>query len=60
MLLANTFSDAIGTGFGWMIVVVTLVIICAKKFAGANPDVADAAKKAAADKALQLIKRIFK
>jgi hypothetical protein len=60
MLLANAFEQAVGTGFGWMIVFVAVVIICAKKFANANPEVKDAAKKAAAAKAIQLIGRLFK
>ena len=37
-----------------------LAILLAKKFANANPEVKDAAKKAASDKAIQLIARLFK
>ena len=60
MLFANAFSDALGTGFGFMAVLLAVVIICAKKFANANPEVKDAAKKAAASKAIQVIGRLFK
>jgi hypothetical protein len=60
MLFANGFSDAMGTGFGYTVVFLAVVVICAKKFANANPEVKDAAKKAAASKAIQLIGRLFK
>jgi len=43
-----------------MILFVAVVITLAKKFASSNPNVADAAKKAAANKAIQLIGRFFK
>lgn len=60
MLFANWFAQQMGQGFMMMILFVAVVITLAKKFASSNPNVADAAKKAAANKAIQLIGRFFK
>ena len=60
MLFANTFHEVIGTGALYSAMFIALIIICTKKFFGANPEVKDAAKKAAAAKAIQLISRLFK
>jgi hypothetical protein len=60
MLFANWFADQIGKGFGYTVIFLAVVIMCARKFGEANPEVKDAAKKAAASKAIQLIGRFFK
>jgi hypothetical protein len=59
-LFGNWFADQIGHGFMMMILFVAVVITLAKKFANANSEVKDAARKAAASKAIQLISRFFK
>ena len=56
MLLAYSSGDFVG----YTVLFLAAVIICAKKFAAANPEVKDAANKAAAAKAVQLIGRLFK
>jgi len=60
MLFANWFAQQMGQGIGWMVLFLAVVIMCARKFANANPEVGDAAKKAAANKAIQIISRFFK
>lgn len=60
MLLANWFVETIGQGVGTVAAVLFVVILCAKKFANGNPEVKDAAKKAASAKAIQLIARLLK
>ena len=59
-MFANAFSDALGTGLAWTVIFLAVVMYCVKKFGDANPEVKDAAKKAAAAKALQRIARLFK
>ncbi len=56
MLLAYSMSDFVG----YTVLFLAVLIMCAKKFANANPEVKDTAKKAAAAKAIQLIGRLFK
>lgn len=62
MLFASAFWDAfgnaVGTGLGYGVIGFVAVFICWQKLA--SPEVKDAARKAAADKALQLIKRFAK
>ncbi len=60
MLLANWFADQIGTGAGWLMLFIGVVLYYAKKFGNANPEVKEAAKKAAASKAISLIGRLLK
>ncbi len=60
MLFANWFIDQIVLGFAWMVLFLAVLIMCARKFANANPEIKDAAKKAAAAKATQLIDRFLK
>jgi hypothetical protein len=60
MLFANWFAQQMGQGIGWMVLFLAVVIMLARKFGEANPDVGNAAKKAAANKAIQLIARFFK
>jgi hypothetical protein len=60
MLLASWFVETVGQGFGTFGAVLCVLILCAKKFANGNPEVKDAAKKAAAAKAIQMIARLFK
>ena len=54
------FAYSMGDFVGYTIVFLAVVVIYAKKFAKDNPEVKDAAKKAAASKAIQLIGRFFK
>lgn len=62
MLFASAFSDAlehaIGTALGYGVIGFVAAFICWQKLA--NPTVKDAARRMAADKALQLIKRFSK
>ena len=60
MLLASWFVETVGQGSATLVFMFIVAILLAKKFANANPEVKDAAKKAASDKAIQLIARIFK
>jgi hypothetical protein len=60
MLFANSVYDAASYGCGWMVFFIAMAMILSKKFFNANPDVKDAAKKAAAAKAIQIIGRFFK
>ena len=60
MLFATWFADRMGQGLMMMILFVAVVSMLARKFANANPEVGDAAKKAAANKAIQIISRFFK
>jgi hypothetical protein len=60
VLFANWFYDQTGQLLGYMVVFLAVVHMCAKKFANDNPEVKDAAKKAAATKAIQVIGRLFK
>jgi len=60
MLLASWLGDQFGMGTLWMMIVIAVAIQMAKKFGSANPEVKDAAKKAASAKAIQLIGRLFK
>ena len=56
MLLAYSMGDFLG----YTVLFLAVLIMCARKFGNANPEVTDAAKKAAAAKALQMIGRLFK
>jgi hypothetical protein len=56
MLLAYSMGDFLG----YTVLFLAVLIMCAKKLAKDNPEVNDAAKKAAAAKALQMIGRFFK
>jgi hypothetical protein len=49
-----------GDFLGYTVLFLAVLIMCAKKLAKDNPEVNDAAKKAAAAKALQMIGRFFK
>jgi hypothetical protein len=60
MLLASWLGDQFGNGIVMMIIFVAIAIQLGKKFGNANPEVKEAAKKAAAAKAIQLIGRLFK
>ena len=54
------FAYSMGDFVGYSVLFLAVLMMCAKKFANSNPEVKDAAKKAAAAKALQLISRFFK
>ena len=56
MLFAYSMNDFVG----YTVLFLAVVIYCTKKFASSNPEVGEAAKKAAASKAIQLIGRFFK
>ena len=60
MLLANAFEQAVGNFFAWTILLIVIANLLAKKFFAANPEVKDAAQKAATSKMLQLIGRFLK
>jgi len=63
MLLANFVRDQaneLGTFLCLMAVGLAIAIHYGKKYGDANPNVKDAAKKAAASSAIELIGRIFK
>jgi hypothetical protein len=60
MLLASWVVDQLGLGLMWAVLFFVVAIHYAKKFGNANPEVKDAAKKAAASKAIHLIAWIFK
>ena len=63
MLLASFLGDQaneLGTFVCWMAVGLAIAIHYGKKYGNANPDVKDAAKKAAASSAIKLIARFFK
>lgn len=60
MLLANVFEQSVGNFFAWTILLLVIANLFAKKLFAANPEVTDAAKKAATAKMLQLIGRFFK
>jgi hypothetical protein len=60
MLIATAFSDALGTGICVMMMLLVLASYYWRKFCDANPEVEEAAKKALATKAMQLINRWFK
>jgi hypothetical protein len=54
------FAYSMGDFVGYSVLFLAVLMICAKKLAKDNPEVKDAAKKAATAKALQLISRLFK
>jgi hypothetical protein len=54
------FAYSMGDFVGYTVLFLAVLMMCAKKFANSNPEVKDAAKKAAATKAIQLIARFFK
>ena len=54
------FAYSMGDFVGYTVLFLAVVIMLARKFGEANPEVGNAAKKAAANKALQLIARFFK
>ena len=56
MLFAYSMNDFVG----YTVLFLVAAIYIGKKFASSNSDVANAAKKAAANKAIQLIGRFFK
>ena len=60
MLLANFFADQFAAGLGWMMLFIGAGVYVAKKIGKAHPGVADAAKKAATSKAIDLIFRLLK
>jgi hypothetical protein len=60
ILLATSFSDEFGSMIIVLIVVLAMAMHYGKKYGDANPDVKDAAKKATASTAIELIGRIFK
>ena len=59
MLFAD-FSAVIGQAFFCLALFLAVVIYFARKFGEANPEVKEAANRAMAAKALQLINRLFK
>jgi hypothetical protein len=59
MILA-TFQDAASTCFWWMLIVIGLCTWAVKAFFANNPEVKDAAKKAASEKAMSLIMKLLK
>ena len=62
MLIASFLQDQaneLGTMLCWMAVGIAIVIHYAKKFGNANPDVKDAAKKAAASTVIRVLGRMF-
>jgi hypothetical protein len=62
MLIASAFwdgfADGLGKGMGYAVIGFTVLFICWQKLA--SQGVKDAAKKAASDKAMQLINRVTK
>jgi hypothetical protein len=56
MILAN-FHDMVSTGFMWLIIVVGFYSWAAKKYVANNPEVKNAAKKAASKKVMSLISK---
>ena len=56
MLFAYSMSDFVG----YTVLFLAVLIMLARKAGEANPEVGEAAKKAAASKAIQLIGRFFK
>lgn len=60
MLLASWLGDQFGNGIIWMMIFIAVAIQLAKKFGNANPEVKDAAKKVASDKAIELLNRFLK
>ena len=53
MLLASWLGDQFGMGIIWMMIFIAVAIQLGKKFGNANPEVKEAAKKAASAKAIQ-------
>jgi hypothetical protein len=51
---------AIGLVVVWTVSLLAALIFLIRKFLGANPEMKDAAKKAATDRATQLINRVLK
>jgi len=56
LLLAYSMGDFVG----YTVLFLVVLIMGAKKIAKDNPEVKDAAKKAAAEKAIEVIGRLFK
>jgi hypothetical protein len=52
-----TFQDTLSTGFIWLLIVVGFYSWAAKKYVANNPEVKDAAKKAASKKVISLISK---
>ena len=59
MVLA-TFQETVSTCFWWMLIVIGLCTWAVKAFLANNPEVKDAAKKAASEKAIRLIMKLLK
>jgi hypothetical protein len=59
MILA-TFQEAVSTCFVWLLIVIGLCTWAAKAFFANNPEVKDAAKKAASEKAMSIIAKLLK
>jgi hypothetical protein len=59
MILA-TFQELVSTCFWWMLIIIGLCTWAVKAFFAHNPEVKDAAKKAASDKAMSLVMKLLK
>ena len=60
MLFASSLGDQFGSAIIFPILFIAIAIHYGKKFGNANPGVKDAAKKAVASKAIELIGRLIK
>ncbi|HZZ20076.1 MAG TPA: hypothetical protein VFE25_11930 [Opitutaceae bacterium] len=59
-MIFATAAQFFGDGILWIILIGALMVHFGKKYAAANPDVKDHAKKAASHVAMRLITRLFK
>jgi hypothetical protein len=59
MVLA-TLQEGVSTCFVWLLIVIGLCTWAAKAFVANNPEVKEAAKKAASEKAISLIAKLLK
>jgi len=60
LLLASWIGDQFVNGIFYMVLFLAMVIHYGKRFGNANPEIKDAAKKAAVSKTIQLIGRIIR
>lgn len=59
MILA-TFQDVVSTCFWWLLIIIGFCTWGMKSFFAHNPEVKDAAKKAASNKAMSIIDKLLK
>jgi hypothetical protein len=59
-MIFATAAQFFGEGILWMMLILAALIHLGKKYAAANPDVKDHAKKAAARGAISLLAKLFK